>query len=191
MHHGVRRKHVPFSSGNRGLWQKGKWALQTLPGAERHQEPPQSSESSCKGKHHLQESPSEETSAWNFSSRAGMTAREHGIAWHYYKGSMNTEPSAVCPTKLVMAMSGRHWAHLGLCFDLFHREWEQFRVPQPWPQHYTMVRVSSTPQDNCTHLLALVHNHTTFSNHSPTIYPVWFPVPSPTFSFLVLHYSAF
>lgn len=47
--------------------------------SERHQEPPQSSESSCKGNHDLQESPSEETSAWNFSSKAGMTAREHGI----------------------------------------------------------------------------------------------------------------
>lgn len=108
VHCGARRKHVPFSSGNRGLWQEGKWTLQTLPIAERHQEAPQ---------RELWEAPRATTEFWE---QLQGEPRPSGIplwrnkcleflqqgwndskrAWNYYKGSMNIEPSAVRNNKL-------------------------------------------------------------------------------------------
>lgn len=156
VHHGMKRKQVPFSSGNRVLWQEGKRALQTLPG---HWEAPRAQPRALgvvKGERTLQGFPSDKTSACNFSSRAGMTAREHGIIT---KTPLTLNQPQSAPQSHWLLTSGSHWPHVALWFDLFPGNQDSSACPRSWPQHYTVVRVDSTPQDNWPHLLALVYNH--------------------------------
>lgn len=135
---------------------KGSEHFRPCLGTERHQEHSPELWGRLQGERSLQGFPSDKTSACNFSSRAGMTARQHGIIT---KTPLTLNQPQSAPQSHWLLTSGSHWPHVALWFDLFPGKQDSSACPRSWPQHYTVVRVDSTPQDNWPHLLALVYNH--------------------------------
>lgn len=146
------------------LWQEGKWAPQSLPGCweplRAPRKAPQSSESSCKGQAQLSRVPPWRNKCVEFLQQRWNDCK---TSWHYHTHSRNTEPAAVCPTEPVV-VDGHVWKALtpsgpGVWFAP-QGTWNSPDCPRSWPQHYTVVGVGSTAQDNWTHQQAPVYNPT-------------------------------